>query len=416
MPTIVKFQASLLHYSGDPLGNDYFLHIVVRDTHHLAAHFRVKPTFNDYTDIRDKQIALQFDIPDDADRVVFPVAALAIETEPHMGSALWSEVSDFGHNAVVVDIDLREVLAFPLSQVLELEIPVKGDYLAARGREKSKTGLLKLLADITVERDVLQQDLSQSILSRFEAGSRNFTNAELQSLQLSDQSLPGINFAGSVLLWSNFDASDLYKASFKGANANEAIFTHANLQRANFDEAILAGTKFAGADASEAGFTKATVNAHFENAVLARAIFQDADIHAAKFNGANLEGATFSRAKLRYVDFRNANLKDVNFTAADIENINYDGANITGVIGLTAPSTNFDPTDPFEGKSQEYRDGFEAGYEDGYPWSSGDEVFDEAAWERSLRSEYENPSPDFAEGYQKGFMESYTEGFNTKGQ
>jgi flagellar biosynthesis/type III secretory pathway protein FliH len=79
------------------------------------------------------------------------------------------------------------------------------------------------------------------------------------------------------------------------------------------------------------------------------------------------------------------------------------------------PSTNFDPIDPFEGKSEEFRRGYQEGYSRGYAHAIGQEKYDEYAWEVSLTDHFPGYTTDFAAGYQAGFMQTYRESWADAG-
>jgi uncharacterized protein YjbI with pentapeptide repeats len=410
---IVTVTPSLIRYEGAPLGNDFFFHLVIRDPSFVHRAFSLKLQYGDFTDIRHLNLGVQFDYPDFLLKASIPFSMVAIETE---ANRLLDQLSDFGQGLGILELDFDRILENPATSIFELPIQVFGDYLGTAGREKNKTAELTLLVDVEVR---FLEDMvfpSERILTLYERGQHLFDGEMLQNVSLRDVALPGINFSSANLLFANFDASDLYRASFRLAICPNAIFTNTHLRRAIFSEANVVGSDFSNADATETDFSFAQINSIFKNAQLNNTNFQNAHIRATNFKDADLTGANFARASLVFVDFRGANLSGVDFRTAMLSTINYDGAILDGVMGLDVPSTNFDPVDPFEGKSEEFRQGHTEGYERGYPQSSADDVFDELAWQKSLMINFPDASADFAEGYQLGFMESYEEGFATKGQ
>lgn len=410
---IVTITPSLIKYDGDRLGNDFFFHLVVREQSFIHHAFQLKLQHGSYADIRHLELSLQFDYPDYVNSANIPFSLLAIETE---NNVLLDSASDFGHGLGLLYLDFEHIINNPTTSIYELPVTVYGDYLARSGKEKGKSAQITLTVDVEVRFDESLVFPSERIIALFERGRRIFDGEKLQNIVLTDVSLPAIDFGGANLLFASFDGSDLYKSSFKLAICANAIFTNTHLRRAVFSEANLVGAHFSNAEADEADFTFAQINSVFKNAKLTNTNFQDSHIRSTTFEYANLTSANFGRATLSYVDFRGANLTNADFREAILDNISYDNAILDGVLGLNVPSTNFEPIDLFEGKSEEYKRGYFEGYERGYAQSSQDEIYDELAWQKSQILFFPNASADFEEGYKKGFLESYDEGFFSKGQ
>lgn len=410
---IVTVTPSLIRYEGDPLGDDFFFHLVIRDQSFIHKAFSLKLRYNEVTDIRYLNLGVQFDYPDYLNTATIPFSMVAIETE---ANRLLDQASDFGQGLGMLHLDFETILENPATSIYELPISVFGDYLNTNGKEKNKIANLTLLVDVEVRFDETLIFPSERIIVLYEMGQRVYDGEMLQNVSLRDVTLPGIDFSSANLLFANFDASDLYRASFRLAICANAIFTNTHLRRAIFSEANVVGADFSNADASETDFTFAQISSTFKNTQLVSANFQDATVRATNFQQANLTDANFGRAQLEFIDFRGANLTRADFRTATLSNINYEGAILDGVMGLDVPSTNFDGVDPFEGRSEAFRTGYTEGYERGFPQSTADDVFDDLAWQKSLAVHFPDASADFAEGYQIGFMESYREGFATKGQ
>jgi uncharacterized protein YjbI with pentapeptide repeats len=410
---IVTITPSLLKYEGDYLGNDFFFHLVVRDQSFIHRDFQLKLRQDNYTDIRHFQLGIQFDYPDYVNTANIPFSLIAIETE---NNVILNKASDFGHGLGLLHLNFENLINNPTTSVYKLPVTVYGDYLANSGKEKGKLAQIVLVVDVEVRFDESLVSPSDRIITLFERGRRIFDGEMLQNIDLRDIALPAINFGGANLSFANFDGSDLYKSNFNLAICVNAIFTNTHLRRAVFSEANLTTADFSNAEADEADFTYTQINSVFKNTKLTYTNFQDSHIRATTFENANLAFANFGRATLDYVDFRGANLTNADFRKATLNNINYENAILDGVLGLDVPSTNFDPIEPFEGKSREYRRGYLEGYQRGYPQSSQDEIYDKFAWQKSLALFFSDASVDFNEGYEKGFMESYDEGFFTKGQ
>ncbi len=417
MPTLIKFSATLLHYGGDALGNDFQFHLVVRDEHFFSKTFKLAPVHNDHTDLRELDLTYEFDVPDYEQVVYLPVSVIAVETDPPSNKQPYGLVTpgtDFGHNVGLLELKVGEMVQFPDTRVFEMPVIVQGDFGQARGRETNRKAMLKLICDVTVERGNAG-NVGENVIAQFDAGRRNFDGDQLDNADLRDQQLPGIVLSNTNLLFANFDASDLYRASFVLAGCHQTIFTNIHGFRAFFDEATLNSAKFDGSNLNETGYAAARIDStSFQRCQLFQANFQDAELNNVNFQNSNLEDANFGRAKLDRIDFRGCSLKNVNFTGAQLGTINYEGANIEGAIELTVPSTNFDPKDPFEGKSEDYKKGYNEGYERGYPQSGIDEVRDDRAWEKSLKANFPDANADFAAGFEVGFQETYAAGWADK--
>ena len=114
----------------------------------------------------------------------------------------------------------------------------------------------------------------------------NITKAELEERlglnDLSNISLPGVNFTGAELPHVDLRFSDFRGATFKNAQLNGVQLRDANLRGADF---------------------------RWSN-------MKDADLRGAKFNGADLTGADLMWADLRNADFTGATLIDIKLTGA----------------------------------------------------------------------------------------------------
>lgn len=85
---------------------------------------------------------------------------------------------------------------------------------------------------------------AQDLLQRYAQGQRDFSHADLRSVDLSHQKLSGIglaqaNLTGANLCGADLQAANLRQAILQGANLTEANLTGANLRRTNFINAVM---------------------------------------------------------------------------------------------------------------------------------------------------------------------------------
>lgn len=410
----ITITPTTLHYEGDAIGSDFVFVLLIHGQSYLYRSFRQKIGHGDRISIIGQSLGLHLSFAESERTVHIPIALMAAELDPTdkepASRFLGASTTDFGMNATILSFEFT--LGYDYPHVFEFEMPVavQGDFWAEKGREKHKTAQLKLIMEIEANWDTTQMELGERIFMEYQAGRRSFNGDSLQEIQLAGVGMPGADFGEANLLWANLEGADLYRSDFKlailrGANLRNAKLENANLSEANLVEAILDEANLRNADLSDAMLNGSLIGIEAEQANFSRA-----QIHASNFTNANLVGALFHAAKLDYVDFRNANLRAADFTGAQINSINYEGADTTGTIGLeNIPSTNFDPVDPFEGKSEEYRQGYTEGYERGYGYAVKNPTYDEFAWEKSLTDNFPGYTTDFAEGYKVGFMQTYKE-------
>lgn len=120
---------------------------------------------------------------------------------------------------------------------------------------------------------------------------------ESSEIILSQVSLIGFNFDGSVLAGSSITYTNFSRALFRGAN-------------------------FDGAKAYESSF----INSNLHHASLMNVDFAGANLTEAKLNEANLSGAIFKLAILKEVDLSKADLSGTDFSEADLRGAIFDGA------------------------------------------------------------------------------------------
>ena len=125
----------------------------------------------------------------------------------------------------------------------------------------------------------LRQLDSQTLLTAYLKGRRDFALHNLSLLNLQGADLSQTNFHSSQLQKTNLQGTNLYNSDFTRANLSQVNFKDANLSRAYFSNANLEGADLRGADLSYASFN-------------------NANLHGANLCGANLSGAKISDEQL----------------------------------------------------------------------------------------------------------------------
>jgi serine/threonine-protein kinase len=120
---------------------------------------------------------------------------------------------------------------------------------------------------------------TQSVLTAYIKGRRDFALQNLSTLNLHGADLSGTNFHSCKLERINFQGANLYKSDFGRACLNRANLRDANLSSAYLSHADLEGADLRGAD-------------------LSFAYLNNANLRGANLCGANLTGATLSDEQL----------------------------------------------------------------------------------------------------------------------
>lgn len=125
----------------------------------------------------------------------------------------------------------------------------------------------------TAKRDLIFTEIDE-ILTRYQAGARNF-----QKLNLADQDLAGINLQGANLIGTNLQKTNLTKANLAEVKLIVADLSKSNLTQANLRKAKL-------------------IRANLQQANLSYADLTEADLSYADLTGANLDHAILNNTIL----------------------------------------------------------------------------------------------------------------------
>lgn len=121
---------------------------------------------------------------------------------------------------------------------------------------------------------------ADQVLRDYSQGNRNFSDHNLNQMNLLSAKLSNSKFVKSTLIGTNLQSSDLHKANFYNANLAQANLKNADLQNAQFVRANLKNADLQGANLRQANLT---------NAILKET----------NLRGANLTGATIDEDQLK---------------------------------------------------------------------------------------------------------------------
>lgn len=120
---------------------------------------------------------------------------------------------------------------------------------------------------------------TDSLLTAYIKGRRDFALHDLSLLDLQRADLSGVNFRSSKLDRTNLEGANLFNSDFSRASLKRADLRKANLSKAYFSDADLEGADLRGADLSYADL-------------------KNANLREANLCGANLTGAKLSEEQL----------------------------------------------------------------------------------------------------------------------
>lgn len=164
---------------------------------------------------------------------------------------------------------------------------------------------------------------ARDIIDRYNAGERDFRNANLEGEKFEGEDLSKADFTGANMKRTYIYGNDFKEAIFEGANFEGAKILQTYFENTNFKKAVLINTEinqvtFKEADLAEAKFTGSTFSqVDFTKANLLSALLNNTALKNSSFQNANLTGATLRGSRLESVV-----LTDVNFTATDLEDTN----------------------------------------------------------------------------------------------
>ncbi len=152
---------------------------------------------------------------------------------------------------------------------------------------------------------------AKELLEQYEAGRRDFRQADL-----SDIKLIGVNLSDAKFYQGNFSRADLSKTDFTKAKFFDVV-----LDQANFTEANLSETTFCKCDGLRVNFSQANL----KKTNILKTHFISANLNDADLSQANLVNSRFDMA-----NFNRANLRESDLTQSQAIGTKFEGAKLTG--------------------------------------------------------------------------------------
>ncbi|MBL7787406.1 MAG: pentapeptide repeat-containing protein [Chitinophagales bacterium] len=253
---------------------------------------------------------------------------------------------------------------------------------------------------------------TKDFLNQYELGIRLFEQQAFQSINLQDHIISACYFNGCNFLWANVTNSRWQNVVLENCILRAADFSGAMLEQVEFINCNLIEANFANANFQEVRFSPTCrLNTNFEGAQMAGIDFSGMTLESCNFAGANLSGACFCNAQMFGINFSGVNLSGADFSGVLAQHITMDNdtqtQNSCGIENLTPPQ-------PVIPHSTAWHEGYEAGYQLGYPTATehlqNPATANESVWQNLLDEHYCEASDDFRVGFEAGFLFSYHEG------
>lgn len=115
---------------------------------------------------------------------------------------------------------------------------------------------------MTAERKLIEEG---TLLRKYAAGERNFTNLSFCTMYMKDADLRDINLSGSDLMGVDLSGTNFRNANLTGANLSATNLTDVNLTHANLRNVDLSGATCTRTDFSHACLVRSTLTAAIFN-------------------------------------------------------------------------------------------------------------------------------------------------------
>lgn len=206
-------------------------------------------------------------------------------------------------------------------------------------------------------------DLTRATLCRAKLFDTNFEGATLTECNLSETYLAGTRLSGASMRRANlrgcrmdgvrWHGLDLDRARLDSANLAHSQFTECRLRNAGLGDADLTGARWIQVRAYGVYLERASLkgaflqDCRFNNARLAKAEFQEARFDRCRFESADLShatctGARFNRCELTDAEFANADLSQASLAGANFDRAKLSGAKLVrcDLRGAECPRAN----------------------------------------------------------------------------
>src|SRR5919202_4917 len=164
--------------------------------------------------------------------------------------------------------------------------------------------------------------LAKELLKCYEAGERNFKEANLTGLYLPWAVLSEANLSKANLSEAYLNRAYLSGGDLSEANLNRANITQAYLNKANLSQATLIGANLRGADLSGANLS----GANLSEVTLTWTNLSETNLSGANLSEANLVGAKFTSLDLSEANLSGAKLNGLNLNEANLDGAYYNDA------------------------------------------------------------------------------------------
>ncbi|MCP2728557.1 pentapeptide repeat-containing protein [Symplocastrum sp. BBK-W-15] len=155
------------------------------------------------------------------------------------------------------------------------------------------------------QREISVTDVGE-VRSRYDAGGRNFQNADLAGARLAGADLREANLIGAILSKADLRHAKLDGAKLVIADLSGADLSYGSLRKAKLVGANLQAARLIGADLSWAKLA----NANLGNAELVGANLTGVNLTGADLTGADLTGANLDKVDLSEVDLSGVRMSD----------------------------------------------------------------------------------------------------------
>jgi uncharacterized protein YjbI with pentapeptide repeats len=238
------------------------------------------------------------------------------------------------YNREIIKTHINELVAQPsikakLINVSKVAIPLKNRILMRNIDDKIT--LLKSSGSC-IFCDFTQGNLEGIDLNGADLRYANFTDANLSNTNLSEANLSYANLSGSNLTDSNLKKAYLYETNLSNTDLTGVNLRGVTLKNSNLTEVNLSRTNLDGVDLRNLDLTRVNLSGvDLSNKDFAGTILAQSNLSRANLSSANLTDAILSNASLSETILTEANLSGVNLDGVDLRNLDLTRVNLSGV-------------------------------------------------------------------------------------
>ena len=129
----------------------------------------------------------------------------------------------------------------------------------------------------------------------------SFTNAQLQSLDLSNLDLSGLSFVGANFQYTDLTRTDLSNSRLSYTNISGANFKNTDLSNSNLSYANISGANFKNTDLNNVNFEESYGNVPRFGTNVENCCFDFAYLSYAIFDNCTFTACSFKRTIFKYV-------------------------------------------------------------------------------------------------------------------